>query len=148
MYSRDFGGAKNETIYQADGINGKNCNGNFDRNSDNNYDRNFDRNYDNNFDNNYDRNIEKNYQGIRSEGQLYNLEREYNEARAREEHHPEAPPSAQQASGNIKRGFRLDFLRDLKLDDLILIGIGLLLLLDSDGDNDIFVLILAFLLMF
>lgn len=90
-------------------------------------------------------------EGIRSEGQLYNLEREYNEARAREDgpapSPPPAPPSPHGEHGG-KKGFRLDFLRDLKLDDLILIGIGLLLLLDSDGDNDIFVLILAFLLMF
>lgn len=49
---------------------------------------------------------------------------------------------------NPKRGKGLDFLRDLKLDDLILIGIGLLLLLDSDGENDIFTLLIVFLLIF
>ncbi len=86
----------------------------------------------------------RDFGGIRSEGQLYNLEREYNEARVRED----APPPEPVHSAPPKKSFRLDFLRDLKLDDLILIGIGLLLLLDSDGDNDIFVLILAFLLMF
>lgn len=87
-------------------------------------------------------------EGIRSEGQLYNLEREYNEARAREEYRPQpqfsSPPHDEHGE---KRGLKLDFIRNLKLDDLILIGIGLLLLLDSDQDNDIFVIILAFLLM-
>ena len=91
----------------------------------------------------------RDFGGIKSEGQLYNYEREYNESRRNEneyakEHTEEAPKTAIEK----KRGFRLDFLRDLKLDDLILIAIGILLLLDSDGDNDMFVLILAFLLFF
>lgn len=95
----------------------------------------------------------RDFGGIKSDGQLYNMEREYNENREREESHreplreqtePEEPPKKQ----TKQKGLRLDFLHDLKLDDLILIGIGLLLLLDSEGENDIFVLIIAFLLLF
>ncbi len=91
----------------------------------------------------------RDFGGIRSEGQLYNLEREYNESKirddySREEQTPEYIPKPHKE----KKGLSLDFLRDMKLDDLILIGIGILLLLDSDSDNDIFVLILAFLLFF
>lgn len=97
----------------------------------------------------------RDFGGIRSEGQLYNLEREYNESRSREREYNEErenrdsecetpePPTCEKP-----RGLRLDFLRDLRLDDLILIGIGLLLLLDSEEENDIFVLLIAFLLMF
>lgn len=97
----------------------------------------------------------RDFGGIRSEGQLYNLEREYNESRSREREYdddrersdrncdPPEPPACEKP-----RGSKLDFLRDLRLDDLILIGIGLLLLLDSEEENDIFVLLIAFLLMF
>lgn len=92
----------------------------------------------------------RDFGGIKSDGQLYNLEREYNESyrhdpplRSKEERiesdcAPELP----------KKGFSLDFLRELKIDDLILIGIGILLLLDSDSENDIFVFLIAFLLIF
>ncbi len=95
----------------------------------------------------------RDFGGIKSEGQLYNMEREYNENRETNEIRRE-PEREQIKEENAfspqerQRGLRLDFLRDLKLDDLILIGIGLLLLLDSDGDNDIFVLIIAFMLLF
>ena len=86
---------------------------------------------------------------IRSEGQLYNLEREYNESRSRRDDiEEERAPKYIEEQPKEKKGFSLDFLRDMKLDDLVLIGIGILLLLDSDSDNDIFVLILAFLLFF
>jgi hypothetical protein len=96
----------------------------------------------------------RNFGGIKSEGQLYNYEREYNESRERAERESEAE-TVKEASEerrepvvDRKKGLKLDFLRDLRLDDLILIAIGLLLLLDSDGDNDLFVLIIAFLLFF
>ena len=92
----------------------------------------------------------RDFGGIKSEGQLYNYEREYNESRERAERECERvkPTEMPEPKRETKKGLRLDFLRDLKLDDLILIAIGILLLLDSDGDNDMFVLILAFLLFF
>lgn len=39
-------------------------------------------------------------------------------------------------------------LRDVEIDDLILIGIGILLLLDSDTDNDTLVLLILLMLFF
>lgn len=106
----------------------------------------------------------RDFGGIKSEGQLYNYEREYNESRERNDYRTDdfskeqsgdrgnGPDCARENEHTPDRerskGLRLDFLRDLRLDDLILIGIGLLLLLDSDGENDIFVLLIAFLLLF
>lgn len=92
----------------------------------------------------------RDFGGIKSEGQLYNYEREYNESRSRAESEYEKEPVEERVEPirERKKGLKLDFLRDLKLDDLILIAIGILLLLDSDGDNDMFVLIIAFLLFF
>jgi hypothetical protein len=87
----------------------------------------------------------RDFGGIRSEGQLYNFEREYNEARSFEqksEDHKEACPET------VRRKGPLDFLRTLEIDDLILIGIGILLLLDSEEENDILVLIIALMLLF
>lgn len=45
--------------------------------------------------------------------------------------------------GSIKK-----LLRDIEIDDLILIGIGILLLLDSDTDNDTLVLLILLMLFF
>lgn len=94
----------------------------------------------------------RDFGGIKSEGQLYNYEREYNESRNsrdyREEEQTEHNGQETPKPCEPSKGFKLGFLRDLKADDLILIGIGLLLLLDSDGENDIFVLLIAFLLLF
>ena len=100
----------------------------------------------------------RDFGGIRSEGQLYNMEREYNDSREREPEQRESAESGafsgsqsevkQECNPKARRGLRLDFLRDIAIDDLILIGIGLLLLLDSDGENDLFVLIIALLLFF
>lgn len=102
----------------------------------------------------------RDFGGIKSEGQLYNLEREYNErnrsqsqreqesARRREEENDTVREHSRLPDCAKPRGLNLDFLRDLRLDDLILIGIGILLLLDSDSENDIFVFLIAFLLMF
>ena len=91
----------------------------------------------------------RDFGSIRSEGQLYNMEREYNEARnnaERGESEAEAAYSEKQScEPKAKRGLRFDFLRDIAIDDLILIGIGILLLLDSDGENDIFVILIALL---
>ncbi len=89
----------------------------------------------------------RDFGGIKSDGQLYNLEREYNQSRRYEDYHPreeekeDCPPEP-------KTKGALDFLRHLEIDDLILIGIGILLLLDSEEDNDIFVLIIALMLLF
>lgn len=95
----------------------------------------------------------RDFGGIKSDGQLYNYEREYNEYnqsarydRDKEEIHP--PEKQSEHESERKRGLSLDFLRDLRADDLILIGIGLLILLDSDGENDILALLIAFLLFF
>lgn len=96
----------------------------------------------------------RDFGGIKSDGQLYNYEREYNESMHRESEPPHeyrAPESKRDSDTAVQergKGIRLDFLRDLRVDDLILIGIGLLLLLDSDGENDIFVLLIALLLFF
>jgi hypothetical protein len=93
----------------------------------------------------------RDFGGIRSEGQLYNFEREYNESRSRDDPTHERgnePAQTEIAAVEKKTGFGLDFLRNLQLDDLILIGIGILLLLDSESENDIFVLIIALLVMF
>ena len=93
----------------------------------------------------------RDFGGIRSDGQLYNLQQELNQRTEEppacaqpEERHEEHFPEKREKS----KGFGLDFLRDLKIDDLILIGIGLLILLDGEEENDIFVLIIALLLMF
>lgn len=97
----------------------------------------------------------RDFGGIKSDGQLYNYEREYNESRSRHEGQNDCEYSGIRENEHSEvgrcekgKGLRLDFLRDMKIDDLILIGIGLLLLLDSDGDNDIFVLLIALLLFF
>lgn len=89
----------------------------------------------------------RDFGGIRSEGQLYNLEREYNESRRYEEQQSrEAERETAVKCDGQKRP--LDFLRNLEIDDLILIGIGILLLLDSQEENDILVLIIALMLLF
>lgn len=96
----------------------------------------------------------RNFGGIKSEGQLYNYEREYNESRERAARDAETEIAREAAEERREpvcerqKSTKLGFLRDLRLDDLILIAIGILLLLDSDGDNDLFVLIIAFLLFF
>lgn len=100
----------------------------------------------------------RDFGGIKSDGQLYNMEREYNESRRydtqreyNESHREEdfVRESEQKSLSHEKsKSISLDFLRNLKLDDLILIGIGILLLLDSDGENDLFAIIIAIMLMF
>ncbi len=97
----------------------------------------------------------RDFGGIQSEGQLYNYEREYNQGKNRESFSEPTPTTTEEAStpaattaGAFKKGNNggISFLRNLKLDDLLLIGIGLLLLLDSDEENDIFSLLIAILL--
>lgn len=97
----------------------------------------------------------RDFGGIKSDGQLYNYEREYNESQHShndlgydEYRKPESHRDGESLVQERGKGIRLDFLRNLSVDDLILIGIGLLLLLDSDGENDIFVLLIALLLFF
>ena len=89
----------------------------------------------------------RDFGGIKSDGQLYNLEREYNQSRRYEDYHPQEEVQ-EDCSPQHKTKGALDFLRHLEIDDLILIGIGILLLLDSEEDNDIFVLIIALMLLF
>ena len=87
----------------------------------------------------------RDFGGIKSEGQLYNFERDYNQSRRFEqekEDHKENCPET------VRRKSPLDFLRNLEIDDLILIGIGILLLLDSEEENDILVLIIALMFLF
>ncbi len=97
----------------------------------------------------------RDFGGIKSDGQLYNYEREYNQSRMQRDLSDNYEYRDIKENENVEsprnekgKGLRLDFLRDMRLDDLILIGIGLLLLLDADGDNDIFVLLIALLLFF
>lgn len=44
--------------------------------------------------------------------------------------------------------FNLDFLKNIQVDDLILIGIGILLLLDSDASNDMLIILIILMLFF
>lgn len=90
----------------------------------------------------------RDFGGIKSEGQLYNMEREYNQNRNYEPFTQNEEDCKIQPEVPQKRLFKADFLRNLKLDDLILIGIGLLLLLDSEEENDIFTLLIALMLLF
>ena len=89
----------------------------------------------------------RDFGGIKSDGQLYNLEREYNQAR-RYENYENRYDERENCPEPPKSKGALDFLRRLEIDDLILIGIGILLLLDSDEENDIFLLMIALVLLF
>lgn len=55
--------------------------------------------------------------------------------------HCEKPPEK-------KSLLNLDFLKNIQVDDLILIGIGILLLLDSDTSNDMLIILIALMLFF
>lgn len=93
-------------------------------------------------------------EGIRSEGNF----RDYMQASApnAEEPRPPEPPDAEEpktvpvfgskpSSDGIMGGIK-KLLRDVEIDDLILIGIGILLLLDSDADNDMLVILILLML--
>ena len=89
----------------------------------------------------------RDFGNIRSEGTLYNMEHGlYPPARD-----PEGDPAENAAPAEKPRrplaGGILSSLRELKLDDLLLIAIGLLLLLDSDSENDPALLLLAALML-
>lgn len=99
--------------------------------------------------------------GIRSDGQLYELQRRMQQEpsqqppqeQAREEPvqetmaHPAPPPPPKAPD---RGGFlNLSFLRDLKMDDLLLLAIGFLLLTDSGQErNDLLFLLIGLLLLF
>lgn len=99
--------------------------------------------------------------GIRSDGQLYELQRRMQQEpsqqppqeQAREEPvqetmaHPAPPPPPKEPD---RGGFlNLSFLRDLKMDDLLLLAIGFLLLTDSGQErNDLLFLLIGLLLLF
>ena len=99
--------------------------------------------------------------GIRSDGQLYELQRQM-----QRETPAQAPPQGESAQAEPAQetmaslspppqpapagGFLgLSFLRDLKLDDLLLLAIGFLLLTDGKQErNDLFFLLIGLLLLF
>jgi len=62
-----------------------------------------------------------------------------------EDYHSEPPPPP---PSKKLLGINLDFLKNIQIDDLILIGIGILLLLDSDASNDMLVKLIAMMLFF
>lgn len=99
--------------------------------------------------------------GIRSDGQLYELQRrmqqeppgdvpreqvQVHEEPAQEAMAQPAPPPKAPEGGGL---FHLSFLRDLKMDDLLLLAIGFLLLTDSGQErNDLLFLLIGLLLLF
>lgn len=112
--------------------------------------------------------------GIRSDGQLYELQRRMQQETAspiqeqpRQEQQWEPPPPQEQVHEEPVqetmasyappqkeppgRGglFNLSFLHDLKMDDLLLLAIGFLLLTDSGQErNDLLFLLIGLLLLF
>ena len=99
--------------------------------------------------------------GIRSDGQLYELQRRLQQepppppqqepAPPREEPvqetmaHPAPPPKAPDRGGFLN----LSFLRDLKMDDLLLLAIAFLLFTDSGQErNELLFLLVGLLLLF
>ncbi|MBP5155418.1 MAG: hypothetical protein J6252_02415 [Clostridia bacterium] len=91
----------------------------------------------------------RDFGNIRSEGTLYNMEHGfYDPVRDRaEEERGEREAHAEKPRRPLAAGL-LDSLRELKLDDLLIIAIGILLLLDSGSDNDMIVLLIAAMLLF
>ncbi len=85
--------------------------------------------------------------GIRSDGQLYHAER--NREEYREPPPPPPPPPCETAGPVAKKSFLdLSFLRDIKLEDLLLLAIGFLLLTgDGDSNNDLLILLIGLLLL-
>lgn len=105
----------------------------------------------------------RNFGGIRSDGQLQELEdnwrKQYSEQRNydKPDRRPEPTPytpapvvkeSCETSSPKRLLDFNFDFLKNIQLDDLILIGIGILLLLDSDASNDMLIVLIAIMLFF
>ena len=96
----------------------------------------------------------RDFGGIKSEGQLYNMEQEYRYSQSPQNYQSQEPQEEAKEviplpeKHNRKGKSALSFLKNLNADDLILIGIGLLLLLDSEEENDMLVLIIALLLFF
>ncbi len=90
--------------------------------------------------------------GIRSDGQLYEMQRRLQEE-ARPEPEtpppPPPPPSVGAPETHQAQSSPLSFLRDLKMDDLLLLAIGFLLLTDSGQErNDLLFLLIGLLLLF
>ena len=81
------------------------------------------------------------YSGIESDGMLHNMRMEHPQ---QVEEKREAEVFRHDYQKNEKKGvFGSSFLKNIQLDDLILLGIALLLLLDGEEDNDIFVFVIA-----
>ncbi len=79
------------------------------------------------------------YSGIESDGMYRNMTQEFKESEPSYDPPKEAPAMAPQRKSILGNSF----LKNIGVDDLILIGIALLLLLDGEEDNDIFVFIIA-----
>lgn len=100
--------------------------------------------------------------GIRSDGQLYELQRRLQQESADPPPPPQEEPIHESAQETMApyappqkappdRGglFNLSFLHDLKMDDLLLLAIGFLLLTDSGQErNDLLFLLIGLLLLF
>ncbi len=93
-------------------------------------------------------------EGIRSEGSLRDYMRSAAPPEQSKEEIPEqAPPEPVQAFAHNTGGDSLvggikKLLRNVEIDDLILIAIGILLLLDSDTDNDTLIILILLMLFF
>ncbi len=92
-------------------------------------------------------------EGIRSEGNLRDYMRSAAPPEQSKEEIPEqAPPEPVQAfahnTGDSLVGGIKKLLRNVEIDDLILIAIGILLLLDSDTDNDTLIILILLMLFF
>ena len=89
--------------------------------------------------------------GIRSDGQLYEMQRRLQEEEPRPEPPPPPPPPPPVGAPETHKAQSspLSFLRDLKMDDLLLLAIGFLLLTDSGQErNDLLLLLIGLLLLF
>ncbi len=108
----------------------------------------------------------RNFGGVRSDGQLREFESNWKRQYTQEQFPGKGSEKKQDSgttyvpvspvaekcpkSSSPKRllDFDLGFLKNLQIDDLILIGIGILLLLDSDGSNDLLIILIAAMLFF
>jgi len=104
----------------------------------------------------------RNFGGVRSDGQLKDLEKNWGKGYTEQNYGYEqkgqpaqaipvsAPVRDYEAQPAQKKllNFNLDFLKNIQIDDLILIGIGILLLLDSDASNDMLIILIAMMLFF
>ena len=81
----------------------------------------------------------RDFGGIKSDGTLYELEREYSS--------PPPPPPQSPAPPEQKAPFGLDILRGMSTEEMLRIAAAFLLLFGKEGDNSLFFLILAAMLL-